>query len=471
MISSESRRIVPVILAGGSGTRLWPLSRSGYPKQFQALHGERTMLQQTVERLSGLSVEKPVTICSEQHRFFVAEQLRQIDSSGPIILEPVAKNTAPAIALAALLEEDPSTLLLVLSADHVIQDEGEFTKAVCNAISLAEKGKLVIFGVVPTEPNTGYGYIQAGDADGHGFAVTSFVEKPDVDTAENFISKGNYYWNSGMFLFQAGRYIEELKKYQFPIYEACLLSINAMTNDLDFLRVGAKEFGRCPDNSIDYAVMEKTADAVVVPMDAGWNDIGSWSSLWAISDKDYDGNAGIGDVLLLKCKNNYVRAENKLVTMVGVDDLVVVTTKDAVMVAHKNSVQDVKEIVQQLKVANRSELELHREVYRPWGRYDSVDAGNGYQVKRITVNPGAKLSVQMHNHRAEHWIVVSGMARVTNGDQNFLLLENQSTYIPIGEIHALENPGELPLEIIEVQTGSYFGEDDIIRFEDRYGRV
>jgi len=471
MVNSKSRRIVPVILAGGSGTRLWPLSRSGYPKQFQALHGERTMLQQTVERLSGLAVEKPVTICSEQHRFFVAEQLRQIDSSGLIILEPVARNTAPAIALAALLEEDPSTLLLVLSADHVIRDEDEFTKAVSNAISLAERGKLAIFGVVPDEPNTGYGYIQAGDADGHGFAVTSFVEKPDVDTAERFISKGNFYWNSGMFLFQAGRYIEELKKYQIDIYEACLLSITAKTNDLDFLRVGTKEFWGCPEDSIDYAVMEKTVDAVVVPIDAGWNDIGSWSSLWAISDKDYDGNVGIGDVLLLKCKNNYVRAEDKLVTMVGVDDLVVVTTKDAVMVADKNSVHDVKEIVQQLKLANRSELELHREVYRPWGKYDSVDAGNGYQIKRITVNPGAKLSVQMHNHRAEHWIVVSGIARVTNGDQNFLLLANQSTYIPIGEVHALENPGELPLEIVEVQTGSYLGEDDIVRFEDRYGRV
>ena len=461
--------ICPVIMAGGSGTRLWPLSRAAHPKQFLRLHGEDTMLQATVKRLSGLDIQASITICNEEHRFFVAEQLREIDKLGSIILEPVGRNTAPAIALAALTAKD-DPLLLVLAADHVIQDEAAFREAVIRAIPLAEAGKLVTFGIVPSTPHTGYGYIKRGKDLGEGFEVDAFVEKPSSDVAQDYFSSGDYYWNSGMFLFRASNYLEELKKFRPDILEQCQGSVMDVKTDLDFLRIDKDMFESCPAESVDYAVMEKTSHAVVVPMDAGWSDIGSWSSLWDISEKDGEGNSTHGDVILQSTRNSYVRSDNKLVAVIGVDDLVVVSTKDALMVAHKDSVQDVKMITESLKIQARSEWQLSREVYRPWGKYDSIDSGERYQAKRITVKPGAKLSVQMHHHRAEHWVVVSGTARVTNGDKTFLLSENESTYIPVGVVHALENPGKVELELIEVQSGSYLGEDDIVRFEDRYGR-
>jgi mannose-1-phosphate guanylyltransferase len=459
-----------VVMAGGSGTRLWPLSRAGHPKQFLALNGEDTMLQATMKRLESLNIESSVTICNEEHRFFVAEQLREINKLGSIILEPVGRNTAPAIALAAFVAEgDP--LLLVLAADHVIQDESAFTQAVTEAIPLAEAGKLVTFGVVPNEPHTGYGYIKKGVKHGVGFKVDHFVEKPSIDLAQNYIESGDYLWNSGMFLFKASRYLEELQKFRPDIFEICKWAADSVEADLDFVRIKKEKFLECPSDSIDYAVMEKTDDSVVVAMDAGWSDIGSWSSLWDISEKDENGNVLHGDVLLHETNNSFIRTDGKLVASVGVDDLVIVSTKDVVMVAHKNSVQDVKEIAMKLKDKGRTEWELNREIYRPWGKYDSIDFGDRYQVKRITVKPGAKLSVQMHHHRAEHWVVVSGSAEVTKGDKTFLLSENESTYIPIGMVHALENRGKVPLEIIEIQSGSYLGEDDIVRFEDRYGRA
>ena len=461
--------ICPVIMAGGSGTRLWPLSRAVHPKQFLRLHGEDTMLQATVKRLSGLDIQASITICNEEHRFFVAEQLHEIDKLGPIILEPVSRNTAPAIALAALTAKD-DPLLLVLAADHVIQDEDTFREAVIRAIPLAEAGKLVTFGIVPSTPHTGYGYIKRGKDLGEGFEVDAFVEKPSSDVAQDYFSSGDYYWNSGMFLFRASNYLEELKKFRPDILEQCQGSVIDVKTDLDFLRIDKDMFESCPAESVDYAVMEKTSHAVVVTMDAGWSDIGSWSSLWDISEKDSEGNSTHGDVILHNTRNSYVRSDNKLVAVIGVDDLVIISTKDALMVAHKDSVQDVKIITEMLKANSRSEWELNREVYRPWGKYDSIDSGEGYQAKRITVKPGAKLSVQMHHHRAEHWVVVAGSAMVTNGDKTFLLSVNESTYIPIGAVHALENPGKVDLELIEVQSGSYLGEDDIVRFEDRYGR-
>lgn len=469
--------IYPVIMAGGSGSRLWPLSRELYPKQFLKLDGAATMLQTTISRLQQLECAPPLVICNEEHRFLVAEQLRHLGKlAHNIILEPAGRNTAPAIALAALTAlqtssegEDP--LLLVLAADHVIRDEAAFTASVQQAIPHAEAGKLVTFGIVPTHAETGYGYIRRG-AEQHGaFAVAQFVEKPDAATAERYLASGEYYWNSGMFLFRASRFLAELKAFRPDIYQACQQAVGIINPDLDFVRVDKAAFLACPSDSIDYAVMEKTADAVVVPMAAGWSDVGSWSSLWDISDKDEVGNVLHGDVITHNCQSNYVFAETGLVSLVGVNNLVVVQTKDAVLVTDQRQVQDVKKIVETLKASGRSEHQLHREVYRPWGKYDSIDRGARYQVKRITVKPGEKLSIQMHHHRAEHWIVVSGTARVTNGDKTILLTENESTYIPVGVVHALENPGKMPLEMIEVQSGSYLGEDDIVRFEDRYGRI
>ena len=472
--------VTPVIMAGGNGSRLWPLSRELFPKQFLTLDGELTMLQTTIRRLRGLAAENPVVICNDEHRFLVAEQLRAINKlANNIILEPAGRNTAPAIALAALTAlqtapEGSDPLLLVLAADHVIRDEAAFTATVESARVYAEAGKLVTFGIVPTKAETGYGYIKRGAATGDtqdAYTVAQFVEKPDHTTAEHYLESGDYYWNSGMFLFRASRYLAELQQFRPDIYAACVEAVGTVNADLDFVRVNKAAFLSCPSDSIDYAVMEHTADAVVVPMSAGWSDVGSWSSLWDISEKDINGNVSHGDVLQHNSQNNYVFAESCLVTTVGVQNLVIVQTKDAVLVADKHQVQDVKKIVESLKAAGRTEHHIHREVYRPWGKYDSIDNGERYQVKRITVKPGEKLSIQMHHHRAEHWIVVSGTASVTNGDSVQLVTENQSVYIPVGQIHALENPGKIMLEMIEVQSGSYLGEDDIVRFEDRYGRI
>ncbi|NNB16059.1 mannose-1-phosphate guanylyltransferase/mannose-6-phosphate isomerase [Pseudomonas fragi] len=468
--------ILPVIVAGGTGSRLWPLSRQLNPKQFLPLaDAEMSMLQATILRLRGLAAATPQLICNEQHRFLAAEQLRQLDMEhASILLEPVGRNTAPAIALAALqaCKDGQDPVLLVLAADHLIQDVPAFHASIQSALPLAQDGKLVTFGVVPDRAETGYGYIEKGPAVGTGgFAVNRFVEKPDLATACDYLASGNFFWNSGMFMFQASRYLHELERFHPQILAACRKALEGGTQDMHFTRVDSDVFAACPDDSIDYAVMEKTADAVMVPLDAGWSDIGSWSALWDVSPKDAHGNVFKGDVLSHASQNSYVHADSRLVTLVGVDDLVVVETKDAVLVAHKDKVQDVKKIVEQIKNGSRQEHVNHREVYRPWGMYDSIDNGHRYQVKRITVKPGAKLSVQMHHHRAEHWIVVSGTAKVTNGERTYLVCENESTYIPIGQIHALENPGVINLELIEVQSGSYLGEDDIVRFEDKYGRA
>lgn len=468
--------IFPVIMAGGTGSRLWPLSRELYPKQFLTVSGELSMLQQTVARLKGLKHQAPLLICNEEHRFIAAEQLRLggFKHSG-IILEPVGRNTAPAIALAALqaisqTKKSEEPILLVLAADHIIENPQAFQSAVSKALPYAESGSLVTFGIVPTAPETGYGYIKADHASGDAFAVNEFVEKPNLETAQNYLASGNYYWNSGMFLFKASRYLEELKQHRPDILSACKKAMAVTAPDMDFIRVDQAEFKACPDDSIDYAVMEKTDSAMVVPMDAGWSDVGSWSALWDVSQKDVNNNVIKGDVMMVDTSNSFLLSKNKLVATVGVDNLVVVETKDAVLVASKDQVQDVKSIVNQLRDAGRTEYQLHREVYRPWGKYDSIDFGKRDQVKRITVKPGEKLSIQKHYHRSEHWIVVSGTARVTNGEKTILVTEDESTYIPLGTIHALENPGKIPLEMIEIQTGSYLGEDDIVRFEDRYGR-
>jgi mannose-1-phosphate guanylyltransferase len=468
--------ILPVIMAGGSGSRLWPLSRQQFPKQFLTLLGDDSMLQTTAKRLKGLDHLPALVICNEEHRFSVAEQFRAnaIKTSG-IILEPVGRNTAPAIALAAIqaLKNGDDPLLLVLAADHVIKDEVAFCASIERAMPFAEANKLVAFGIVPTAPETGYGYIKRGDARGAqtGFTVAQFVEKPNLTVAQEYLASGEYYWNSGMFLFRASTYLAELKTLRPDMFSACEQAMAATQADLDFIRVDKGSFEACPDDSVDYAVMEKTDKAVVVPMDCGWSDVGSWSALWEVSEKDEYGNACRGDVIKIDTRNTYINATDKLVTTIGLDDIIVVETKDAILVAKQSEVQQVKKIVEQLKAEKRSEWQHHREVYRPWGKYDAIDNGVRFQVKRITVKPGEKLSIQMHHHRAEHWIVVSGTAKVTNGDKDILLTENQSTYIPVGVVHSLENPGKVPLELIEVQSGSYLGEDDIVRFEDRYGRL
>lgn len=471
----------PVIMAGGSGSRLWPMSRQALPKQFLRLAGEKTMLQETLARLTGVAdLSKPIVICNEDHRFLVAEQLRQaqVDHDG-ILLEPFGRNTAPAIALAALHAnqsgEDP--ILLVLAADHLIQNSTAFHQAIEKARELAEQGEFVTFGVVPDQAHTGYGYIQTGVETQPGVhKVGQFVEKPDAETAKSYLQAGSYLWNSGMFAFKASAYLEVLGRLAPEMLQICQNAICSESKDLEFIRIDADIFSECPNDSIDYAVIEPlsiedNAPVSVVSLDAGWSDVGSWSSLWDVSNKDEHGNASVGDVMLQDVTNSYINAEGKLVSVIGLDNVVIIETKDAVLVANKDKVQDVKNIVNKLKAQNRAEYIFHREVFRPWGCYDSIDQGTRYQVKRITVKPGEKLSVQMHHHRAEHWIVVSGTAKVTNGDETFLVTENESTYIPIGQVHALENPGKIPLEMIEVQSGTYLGEDDIVRFNDIYGRV
>lgn len=466
-------KIVPVIMAGGSGTRLWPLSRAQHPKQFLKLSPDGyTLLQATLLRLKNLSCEEPILICNEEHRFLAAEQMREIGISAKIILEPEGKNTAPAVALAAAYQnkKDKDSILLVLAADHVIQNQTAFEQGIHQAIELANNNKLVTFGIVPTHAETGYGYIEKGTEILSGYSVKKFVEKPSLDVAEQYLASGLFLWNSGMFMFKTGIFLEQLSQYAHDIYETCEKSIEDTTLDLDFIRINAEIFSQCRSDSIDYAVMEKTQDAVVIPLDAAWSDVGSWSALWDIQNKDEHGNVLHGDVISIDSKNSYCHSNNKLVSLLGVENIIVIETKDAVLVADKSKVQDIKKIVESLKKENRTEHFNHREVYRPWGKYDSIDHSSRYQVKRITVKPGEKLSIQMHHHRSEHWIVVSGTAKIHKGKESFLLTENQSTYIPLGEIHALENPGKLPLELIEVQSGSYLGEDDIVRFEDIYGR-
>lgn len=471
--------LIPVLLSGGSGTRLWPLSREMHPKQFQPLVGEKSLLQATWERLQGLpGMAAPIVVANEEHRFMVAEQLRQLGASASaIVLEPVGRNTAPAIAVAALQAmaggEDP--LLLVLPSDHVIADPAGFRAAVQEARrGAAEEGSLVTFGIVPTAAETGYGYIKAagsvGAPSGGMRAVERFVEKPDLATAEAYVASGDYFWNSGMFLFRASRYLAELEAQAPAILAAAKAALAGAVRDVDFLRLDRAAFEACPSDSIDYAVMEKTTTAAVLPINVGWNDVGSWSALWEIADQDPDGNAHHGDVLALGCKNTLAWGGRRLVSLLGLQDVIVVDTDDALLVAARDQVQQVKDIVARLKAEGRPQASIHRKVYRPWGSYDGIDSGERFQVKRIVVKPGAALSLQMHHHRAEHWIVVKGTARITCEDKVFMLSENQSTYIPLGSKHRLENPGKVPVELIEVQSGSYLGEDDIVRFEDVYGR-
>ncbi|WP_259364691.1 MULTISPECIES: mannose-1-phosphate guanylyltransferase/mannose-6-phosphate isomerase [unclassified Colwellia] len=465
--------IVPTIMCGGSGTRMWPLSRTMYPKQFLSLVNETSLLQDTLLRLPE-NCSQSILICNEDHRFLVAEQARSYVKNPAIILEPEGRNTAPALALAAIqaLEKNKDAVLLVLASDHVIKDTEQFHQVVEQANQLANEGKLVTFGIVPTHPETGFGYIKQGQKlDEFGYVVDKFVEKPNAHLAEEFVAAGVYLWNSGMFMFKASRYLEELKKYKQQIFTQCKEAMADINLDMDFIRPSKSAFLACEDESIDYAVMENTDSAVVVPLDAGWSDVGSYSALWDITEKDENNNVIKGDVITVNSKNCYLHSDSRLISTIGVNNLVIVDTKDAILVANKDDVQDIKAVVKTLKENNIAEATQHRLVYRPWGHYDSIDIGERFQVKRITVKPGAKLSVQMHHHRAEHWIVVSGSAMVTINEETKLYTENQSCYIPIGVVHALENPGKLPLELIEVQSGSYLGEDDIVRFEDKYGRV
>lgn len=458
---------------------MWPLSRSGYPKQFLALHGEDTLLQKTVRRLDDVTgIAAPLVLTNDEQRFLVAEQLRQIGKTPAcIVLEPVGRNTGPAIAAAAFvaLADDPEAVLLVLPADHLIEHAVAFREMVERAVPHARAGKLVTFGIKPTEAHTGYGYIRCGAPqaeDSGAYEVVDFIEKPDLASAHALVADGGYYWNSGMFLFRADVYLREVERFAPSVLEQVRDAVGRACRDLDFLRLDHDAFAASPSDSIDYMVMEKTSDAIVVAADClGWSDIGTWDALAAVSARDESGNTFKGDVVARDTKNTFVRSEHRMVAVLGVDDLVVVETADAVLVAHKSCTQDVKKIVEQLSVDGRVEGDTHRKVMRPWGSYEGIDYGERFQVKRIIVNPGASLSLQMHYHRAEHWIVVRGTARVVNGETTSLLSENQSTYIPLGTLHRLENPGKVPLEMIEVQSGSYLGEDDIVRFDDKYGRT
>ena len=465
--------ITPIILSGGSGTRLWPISRALHPKQFISLINETTLFQDTILRLPK-NMFDPLIICNEEHRFLAAEQLRQINKKSiGIILEPFGKNTAPAVALAALtiLKNKKDCTLLVLSADHHIGDITALHKAIQVAEPLAENGKLVTFGAIPTKPETGYGYIEADlSEEAEHYAIKSFTEKPNLKNAELYLSDGNYYWNSGIFMFKASTYLGELKKYEPEIFDACKKSLTMSQNDFDFIRIDTKEFNSCPNKSIDYAVMEKTTDSVVVPINTQWSDIGSWEALWELKDKDKDGNVIEGDVILKDVTNTYTSSSNRLVSVIGVNDLVIIDTDDSLLVASKEYSQKINTIVQMLNENNRKEANYHRKVYRPWGYFDSLDFGDSFQVKKLSINPGAKISLQKHQHRAEHWIVIKGLATITSGKKIMELKRNQSTYISKGTIHRLENKQNTTLEIIEVQTGEYLGEDDIIRIEDDYDR-
>ncbi len=461
---------IPVIMAGGSGSRLWPLSRSMFPKQFLVLNDKNnlTMLQSTIERIDGMSTLEPIIITNEQHRFIVAEQLREYDIKSRIILEPAGRNTAPAIALAAFeavkYGEDP--ILLILAADHVVLNKEAFQQSIKHALVQAELGYLVTFGIVPTSPETGYGYIHRGrEIDKNAYKVEQFVEKPSLEIAQKYIASGDYYWNSGCFMFKASSYLNELKQFSPEIYDICEKATKKMLKDIDFIRVDENEFLKCPDDSVDYAVMEKTDKGIVVPMDAGWSDVGSWSALWDVSDKDQNQNSYRGDVIMKNTSNCYIYAPNKLVAAVGLDNIVIVDTKDAVLVADKSRVQEVKQVVEQLKGEGRREYQEHREVYRPWGRSDAIGRGPRYIVNRVTIKPGKSEELQVHYHRAEHWIVVSGTAKVTKDNEVRLITENQSIYIPVGVPHRVENPGKIQLELIEVQSGSYLENDDIVTEE------
>jgi len=465
--------IIPIILSGGSGTRLWPLSRTQYPKQFISLINKTSLFQDTILRLPN-GISNPLIICNESHRFIAAEQMRQINiEPTKIILEPVGKNTAPAVALAALkaMENQNDPILLVLSADHLINDKKAFHRSIKIAKRLAENDKLVTFGIIPLKPETGYGYIEADIIKNNEYLkVKSFKEKPSLKVAQNYIKSGNYFWNSGMFMFKASTYLKELEKFEPDILLACKNSLKSDLSDSDFVRLIDNEFLKCPDNSIDYAVMEKTKNSVVVPLKSEWSDVGSWSSLYEVKNKDLNGNVSEGDVMLEDVNNSYIYSSNKLIAAIGISDLVIVDTPDALLVVNKQNTQDIKKIVKRLKKDNRKESNDHRKVYRPWGHYDSIDSGDGFQVKRILINPKSKISLQKHNHRSEHWVVIKGNALITCGNDKFTLKANQSTYIAQGEVHRLENLDNTPLEIIEIQTGSYLGEDDIIRLDDDYER-
>ncbi|XTZ39539.1 mannose-1-phosphate guanylyltransferase/mannose-6-phosphate isomerase [Salmonella enterica] len=468
---------LPVIMAGGTGSRLWPMSRELYPKQFLRLYGQNSMLQETISRLSGLEAQKPIVICNEEHRFLVAEQLRQINKlSRNIILEPVGRNTAPAIALAALQAtmqgNDP--LMLILASDHVINNQDVFHQTIRIAEKYAMADQMVTFGIVPHTAETGYGYIQRGTALSEieitPYYVSRFIEKPDREHAEAYLASGDYYWNSGMFMFRAKKYLSELEKYRPDIFEACYQAVQTANNSYDFISIPYDIFHQCPDESIDYAVMEKTSDAVVLGLDADWCDIGSWSALWSISQKDIHGNVLVGDAWIHNSKNCYINSDEKLIAAIGVNNIVIVNTKDAVLVMNKDQAQDVKKVVEYLKVDKRSEYKRHREIFRPWGECDVIVQTPRFNVNRITIKPRGSFSMQVHHHRAEHWIILAGTGLVTVNDKQFLLTENQSTFIPIGTTHTLENPGRIPLEVLEIQSGDYLGEDDIIRLKDQYGR-
>jgi mannose-1-phosphate guanylyltransferase/mannose-6-phosphate isomerase len=467
--------IRPVILSGGSGTRLWPLSRAAYPKQLMPLVGEESLLQETVQRVTDpAQFSAPLLICNDEHRFLVAEQLRALGvKPEAIVLEPLARNTAAAVAAAALMAE-PSSLLLILPSDHYIQDTAAFRAAAAKAAKAAEAGALVTFGIHARSPETAYGYIRRGEALTEApdcLRVAAFVEKPDAATATKYLASGEYFWNAGMFLFRADRFLAELAEFEPAIKTAVEKSVASATRDLDFIRLEKAAFAEAPAISIDYAVMEKTKHAAVVPVEMGWTDVGSWSALWDVTEKDANGNALIGDVVSVDVKDSYIRGESRLVTAIGLENIVLIETVDAVMAVARDRAQDLKLVIDKLSAAGRDERLSHRRVYRPWGTYETVDIDQGFQVKRIVVNPGARLSLQKHAHRAEHWVVVRGMARVTRDREVFDLVANQSAYIPLGAVHRLENPGKEPLHLIEVQSGDYLGEDDIVRLEDHYGRV